>query len=73
MSGVRSGAPGQPFDVDLELKAMAEQRLAHLAKSDPTFELYRDLRDYAAHEIKREIDSTGDAKSAILGTRPSRD
>ncbi|MFC3111059.1 helix-turn-helix domain-containing protein [Undibacterium arcticum] len=56
VSGVRSGAPGQPFDVDLELKAMAEQRLAHLAKSDPTFELYRDLRDYAAHEIERQLE-----------------
>lgn len=51
----RSGVPGQPFDVDLELKSMAEQRLISLAKSDPTFELYRDLRDYATREIERQI------------------
>ena len=56
VSGVRSGAPGKPFDADLELKQMAEQRLAHLAKSDATFELYRDLRDYAAHAIERQLE-----------------
>lgn len=56
ISGVRSGTPGQPFDADLQLRAMAEQRLALLAKSDPTFELYRGLRDYAANEIKRQLE-----------------
>ena len=56
VSGVRSGAPGQPFHFDLELKAMSEQRLALLAKSDPTFDLYRELRDYAVREIERQLE-----------------
>ncbi|WP_167313328.1 helix-turn-helix domain-containing protein [Ralstonia insidiosa] len=56
VSGARSGAPGQPFPFDLELKAMSEQRLALLAKSDPAFELYRELRDYAAREIERQLE-----------------
>lgn len=56
VSGVRSGAPGQPFPFDLELKAMSEQRLALLAKSDPAFELYRDLRDHAVGEIERQLE-----------------
>jgi len=56
MSGVRSGAPGQPFPFDLELKAMSEQRLALLSKSDPAFELYRELRDYAVREIERQLE-----------------
>ncbi|MGA4275681.1 helix-turn-helix domain-containing protein [Ralstonia nicotianae] len=56
MGGVRSGAPGQPFPSDLELKAMSEQRLALLAKSDPAFELYRELRDYAVRAIERQLE-----------------
>nr|CCA84802.1 putative transcriptional regulator, XRE family [Ralstonia syzygii R24] len=56
MSGLRSGAPGQPFPFDLELKTMSEQRLALLAKSDPAFDLYRELRDYAVREIERQLE-----------------
>lgn len=56
VSGTRSGAPGQPFPFDLELKAMSEERLALLARSDPAFELYRELRDYAAREIERQLE-----------------
>jgi len=56
VSGVRSGAPGQPFAADLELKAMAEQRLALLARSDPTFELYRALQNHATQEIERQLE-----------------
>ncbi|MBR8431676.1 helix-turn-helix domain-containing protein [Burkholderia cenocepacia] len=57
VSGTRSGAPGQPFHFDLELKAMSEQRLALLAKSDPAFDLYRDLRDHAARDIERQLEA----------------
>jgi hypothetical protein len=56
VSGVRSGTPGQPFGFDLKLKAMSEQRLALLAKSDPAFELYRELRNHAAREIERQLE-----------------
>jgi hypothetical protein len=35
---------------------MSEQRLALLAKSDPTFELYRSLLDYAVREIERQLE-----------------
>jgi len=56
ISGMRSGAPGQPFPSDLELRAMAEQRLAPLAKSDPAFDLYRELHDHAIHEIERQLE-----------------
>jgi hypothetical protein len=56
VSGARYGAPGQPFAADLELKAMAERRLALLARSDPTFELYRALQNHAAQEIERQLE-----------------
>jgi transcriptional regulator with XRE-family HTH domain len=56
ISGVRSGAPGKPFAADLELKEMAERRLALLARSDPTFELYRQLHIHAAKEIDRQLE-----------------
>ena len=55
VTGVRSGSPGQPFAVDLELKAIADRRLEQLAQSDPSFELYRQLRDHAAHEIEHQL------------------
>ena len=55
-SGMRSGTPGQPFEFDVQLKTMAEQRLAHLTKSDPTFELYRSLRDHASRDIKIQLE-----------------
>jgi hypothetical protein len=56
VSGARYGAPGQPFAADLELKAMAERRLALLARSDPTFELCRALQNHAAQEIERQLE-----------------
>jgi transcriptional regulator with XRE-family HTH domain len=56
VSGVRSGAPGQPFAADLELKALSERRLALLGKSDPTFALYQELQNHAAQEIERQLE-----------------
>ncbi len=56
VGGVRAGTPGKPFDVDLRLKAMAEQRLALLTKSDATFGLYQDLRGHAIREIERQLE-----------------
>lgn len=56
VGGVRSGTPGQPFDVDLELQAMAERRLTLLAKSDSAYGLYKRIRDYATHEIERQVE-----------------
>ncbi|WP_439891201.1 helix-turn-helix domain-containing protein [Ralstonia sp. 25C] len=54
VSGVRSGAPGQPFVVDLDLKDMATRRLALITKANPAFDLYQRLLDYATREIERQ-------------------
>lgn len=51
--GVRSGIPGQPFPTDLDMKERAEQMLASLAKSDPAFSLYDDIRGHAKESIGR--------------------
>jgi hypothetical protein len=56
VSGTRWGAPGQPFSFDLNLKAMSEQRLSLLAKSDPTFELYRGLLAHSIREIECQLE-----------------
>jgi len=55
VSGVRSGVPGKPFDFDLRLKDLAEERLARITRMDPTYELYRGLRDHAARDIEQQI------------------
>jgi hypothetical protein len=52
LNGMRSGTPGQPFESDLRLKAMTEERLARLTKSDPAYRLYSGLRDHAARGIE---------------------
>lgn len=53
LGGVRSGIPGQPFPIDLDMKERAEQILASLAKSDPAFSLYEDIRRHAEESIGR--------------------
>lgn len=55
ISGVRSGIPGQPFPIDVQLKEFAEQRLADLTSADPTFELYTNLKNHASQEIERQL------------------
>jgi len=55
VTGLRAGAPGQPFNFDIQLKTMAEERLARLTKIDPAFGLYRDLRDSAARDIEQQL------------------
>ncbi|MGH9203604.1 MAG: helix-turn-helix domain-containing protein, partial [Vicinamibacterales bacterium] len=55
VSGVRSGVPGQPFEFDIQLKTLAEQRLARLTRTDPAYDLYRDFRESAAGNIERQI------------------
>jgi transcriptional regulator with XRE-family HTH domain len=53
LGGVRSGIPGQPFPTDLDMKQRAEHILASLAKSDPAFSLYDDIRAHAEESIGR--------------------
>ena len=55
VSGVRSGAPGQPFDADVRLKELAETRLGRITRADPTYDLYVAIRDHASHEIERQL------------------
>lgn len=55
LGGVRSGIPGQPFPTDLDMKERAEQILASLAKSDPAFSLYDDIRRHAEESIGRSL------------------
>ncbi|RYH29376.1 MAG: hypothetical protein EON54_22555 [Alcaligenaceae bacterium] len=55
VSGVRSGTPGQPFEADLRLKGLAEERLGRIARSDAAYDLYVSLRDHADHDIERQI------------------
>lgn len=55
VSGVRSGAPGQPFEADVRLKELAEQRLARITRADPAYDLYVAIRDHAARDIERQI------------------
>ncbi|MDM0075394.1 helix-turn-helix domain-containing protein [Variovorax sp. J2P1-59] len=55
VSGVRTGIPGQPFEVDVRLKELAEERLARIARSDAAYDLYVTLRDHAGRDIERQI------------------
>lgn len=55
VSGVRSGAPGQPFDADVQLKRLAEERLESITRADPAYDLYAALRDHAAQNIERQL------------------
>lgn len=55
ITGIRTGIPGQPYEVDVRIKAMADMRLANLTKTDPAFDIYRDMREHAANEIERRL------------------
>lgn len=55
VGGVRSGAPGQPFDADLRLKKLAEERLERITRADPAYDLYLAMRDHAAQDIDRQL------------------
>lgn len=55
LGGVRSGIPGKPFPIDLEMKARAEQMLASLSKADPAYSLYDDIRGDAEANIERSL------------------
>ncbi|HET7932162.1 MAG TPA: hypothetical protein VFL63_12350, partial [Rhodanobacteraceae bacterium] len=54
--GVRSGRPGEPFDADVRLKEMAEQRLERIANSDASYDLYHALKDHADREIAHQLE-----------------
>jgi len=55
VSGVKGGAPGEPFPEDLRMKAQAEEVLATLSKADPAFALYDDIRKHAESNIERSL------------------
>lgn len=52
-TGFRCTDLGQPFPEDLQLKDLAERRLARVARDDPAFELYQMLARHADHAIER--------------------
>lgn len=54
VGGHRSGAPGEPFEFDVRLKAHAEQKLALLSRGDPAYDLYDALRERAGQDIERQ-------------------
>jgi len=55
VSGVRSGTPGHPFDADVRLKKLAEERIERITRADPAYDLYVAVRDHAAQDIKRQF------------------
>lgn len=55
IGGLKSGVPGEPFPEDLQTKAKAELILAGLSKGEASFQLYDDLRKYAASSIERSF------------------
>lgn len=55
VSGVRSGTPGQPFDADVRLKKLAEERIERITRADPAYDLYVAMRDHAAQDIERQL------------------
>ena len=55
VSGLRSGSPGQPFEADVRLKDLAEQRLARITRADPTYDLYADIKRHATQDIERQL------------------
>jgi len=55
VSGVRSSTPGQPFDADVRLKRLAEERLERITRAGSAYDLYVAMRDHAAHDIERQL------------------
>jgi hypothetical protein len=55
VGGGRSGTPGQPFDADVRLKRLAEERLERITRADPAYDLYLAMRDQAAQDIERQL------------------
>lgn len=55
VTGGRLGVLGQPFDADVRLKKLTEERLERITRADPTYNLYLRMRDHAAHEIERQL------------------
>ena len=55
VSGVRSGSPGQPFNADVRLKELAEERLEQITRADPAYDLYVAMRNHAAQDIERQL------------------
>ena len=55
VSGVRSGTPGQPFEADVQLKKLAEDRIERITRADATYALYAEVRDHSEREINRQI------------------
>ena len=51
-SGVRRGAPGEPFPADLRMKQHCEQLMASLSRAEPAFDLYEGLLKYARYAIE---------------------
>jgi transcriptional regulator with XRE-family HTH domain len=55
ISGVRSGAAGQPFPEDIALLEAANKVLAKLGAFDPAHHLYEGLRKYAQQAIDSQV------------------
>lgn len=55
VSGIRSGAPGEPFPEDIDMKKRAEEMLASISQANPAYELYDDIRHFAQDNIERQL------------------
>ncbi|QOZ83025.1 MULTISPECIES: helix-turn-helix domain-containing protein [Chromobacterium] len=53
-SGVRGGAPGEPFPEDIRMQQHCEQMLASLSRAEPAFDLYDGLLKDACYAIARQ-------------------
>jgi transcriptional regulator with XRE-family HTH domain len=54
LTGGRSGAAGEPFKEDVELRKHAESVLSGLSKMDPAYQLYSGLHQHASENIERQ-------------------
>jgi hypothetical protein len=55
ISGVRSGAPGEPTPHDLAMKAEADRAVAELPRFSPAFALYESIAKHAVWSIDMSI------------------
>jgi hypothetical protein len=60
ISGMRHGAPGEPFPEDVALKEKSEEALARLSRFSSAFALYEALREHADASIRRELQDAED-------------
>jgi len=55
ITGLRSGAPGEPFPEDLRMKEESEKALEEIPRFSPSYQLYEHLNAHAEQGIKRSL------------------